>query len=170
VSRRIREYVAAPLHQIASLRETAHRPWARPSFPWAMGQSWLDLLFLHWPVPPAALRPHVPPPLNLDIREGSAWLGITPFELVGFRLIALPPLPKLSTFPTLPTIPPGRTCSSGRPRPQLTRATVPFAPERCPMYGGSASETPPFFHLGCRRSHLERPTAGHRVLFQKDRC
>ena len=66
-----------------------------------MGQSWLELLFLHWPLPPDALRPHVPPPLELDIHDGSAWLGITPFELVGFRLVALPPVPKLSTFPEL---------------------------------------------------------------------
>jgi uncharacterized protein len=101
VSRRLGEYVAAPLRQIASLRRTAHRPWPRPSFPWVMGQSWLDLLFLHWPVPAEQLRPHVPAALELDVRDGRAWLGITPFEVAGFQLVASPPVPKLSTFPEL---------------------------------------------------------------------
>lgn len=101
MSRRAGEYVAAPLRQILSLRETAHRPWPRPSFPWVMGQSWLDLLFLHWPVPAEALRPHVPASLELQERDGAAWVGITPFELVGFRLVVLPPVPKVSTFPEL---------------------------------------------------------------------
>lgn len=101
MSRRAGEYVAAPVRQILSLRETAHRPWPRPSFPWVMGQSWVDLLFLHWPVRAEALRPHVPASLELDERDGTAWVGITPFELVGFRLVVLPPVPKVSTFPEL---------------------------------------------------------------------
>lgn len=101
MTRHVGEYVAAPFRQIASLRETEHRPWPRRPFPWVIGQSWLDLLFLHWPVPAARLRAHVPIALELDEREGTAWLGITPFELVGFRLVVSPPVPKLSNFPEL---------------------------------------------------------------------
>jgi hypothetical protein len=37
---------------------------------------WHDLLFMHWPVAPAALRPYIPPALTLETFAGSAWLGI----------------------------------------------------------------------------------------------
>jgi uncharacterized protein len=41
----------------------------------------------------------LPEPLPLDLHEGEAWLGITPFRITGFRLHGLPPLPLLSSFP-----------------------------------------------------------------------
>jgi uncharacterized protein YqjF (DUF2071 family) len=63
-----------------------------------MGQTWKDLLFAHWPVPREAVRPHVPPEVSLDVFDGHAWLGVTPFQLTGLRLIATPPIPRLSTF------------------------------------------------------------------------
>jgi uncharacterized protein len=101
VSRLVREYVAAPLRQIASLRETAHRPWPRPSFPLGDGPELARSPVLALAC--AARRPATSraPRLHLDVHGGSAWLGITPFELVGFRPVALPPVPKLSTFPEL---------------------------------------------------------------------
>lgn len=60
---------------------TEHRPWAMPRGPWAMQMTWQDLLFAHWPVPVAALRPRVPEALSLDTFEGSAWLAVTPFVM-----------------------------------------------------------------------------------------
>src|SRR3954469_16227562 len=66
-----------------------------------MGQTWLDLLFAHWQVPVAAWRDPVPPRAPLDTFAGSAWLGITPFEIVGARPRGVPPLPWLSRFPEL---------------------------------------------------------------------
>src|SRR5687768_9450421 len=65
--------------QRAALRETAHRPWPLPDGSWLMGQTWYDLLFAHWAVPPEVLRPLVPSPLALDLRDDRAWLGVTPF-------------------------------------------------------------------------------------------
>lgn len=46
-----------------------------------------DGLFVHWPVDPDALRRHVPDPLELDTRDGRAWVSIVPFVLAraGFR-------------------------------------------------------------------------------------
>jgi uncharacterized protein len=41
----------------------------------------------------------LPDGLPLDLHEGEAWLGITPFRITGFRLHGLPPLPVLSSFP-----------------------------------------------------------------------
>jgi uncharacterized protein len=87
--------------QGAVLRETAHRPGAVPSEPWLMAQSWGDLLFAHWPVPPERLRPLLPGAIPLDVREGSAWLGVTPFRVSAFRLRGMPHLPGITAFPEL---------------------------------------------------------------------
>ena len=84
--------------QAAVTVETAHRPWPLPERPWAMAQTWADLLFVHWPVDPEQLRPQVPDGLELDLQEGQAWLGVTPFRLEGLRLRGTVPLPYLSSF------------------------------------------------------------------------
>jgi hypothetical protein len=66
-----------------------------------MVQRWHDLLFAHWPLPPEHLRSLVLPPLELDLFDGAAWIGVIPFRMSHVRLRALPPLPGLSTFPEL---------------------------------------------------------------------
>jgi uncharacterized protein YqjF (DUF2071 family) len=63
-----------------------------------MGQSWRHLLFAHWPVDPDALRTVVPPQLPLDLFDGKAWVGVTPFRVEGFRLRNTPPPPWISRF------------------------------------------------------------------------
>ena len=83
------------------LPNAAHRPWPLPHRPWVMAMQWHDLLFLHWPVPPAALRPAIPPTLALDTFDGTAWLGVTPFRMAGTRPRLVPPLPWVSAFPEL---------------------------------------------------------------------
>jgi uncharacterized protein len=87
--------------QRAGLRETAHRPWPLPDRRWLMGQTWAQLLFMHWPVAPQALRPAVPAELPIDTFDGRAWIGMTPFDVLGVRLRMTPPLPWLSHFPEL---------------------------------------------------------------------
>ncbi len=66
-----------------------------------MAQTWRDLLFAHWPVEPADLRPLVPEPLSLDTRGGRAWVGVVPFRMTDIRLRGLPPILWLSAFPEL---------------------------------------------------------------------
>jgi uncharacterized protein YqjF (DUF2071 family) len=66
-----------------------------------MAQSWHDLLFAHWPVAPAVMRPHVPAALPLDTYDGQAWIGVVPFRMTGVRPRGVPPLPWLSAFPEL---------------------------------------------------------------------
>lgn len=79
-----------------------HRPYPLPKGPWAISMSWHDLLFMHWPVPVEALRPHVPPALTLDTFDGSAaWLAVVPFRMSGVRPHFLPAVPALSNFPEL---------------------------------------------------------------------
>jgi uncharacterized protein YqjF (DUF2071 family) len=89
---------SATAAQARALRHTAHRPWPVPERPWIQGQTWLDLLFVHWPLPVEALRAAVPAELPIDTFDGRAWIGITPFEVSGLRLRGTPPAPRLSRF------------------------------------------------------------------------
>jgi uncharacterized protein YqjF (DUF2071 family) len=66
-----------------------------------MAQSWHDLLFAHWAVDAAMLRPHIPEKLEIDTFDGRAWIGIVPFSMTGVRLRWTPALPGLSAFPEL---------------------------------------------------------------------
>src|SRR3984885_14949000 len=66
-----------------------------------MKQVWHDLLFAHWPVPAATLRPLLPAQLELDTFSGECWIGVIPFHMSGIRARGLPRLPGLSRFPEL---------------------------------------------------------------------
>ena len=83
------------------LTATAHRPWPLPRAPWIMTQTWHDLLFAHWPLPPAILRPLVPASLALDTYDQQCWLAVTPFHMSDVRPRGLPSLPGFSRFPEL---------------------------------------------------------------------
>jgi hypothetical protein len=83
------------------LEETAHRPWPKPREPWIMSQTWNDLLFAHWPIAVDVLRPKVPSGLEIDVYDGSAWLGIVPFHMTNVAPRFTPALPWLSAFPEL---------------------------------------------------------------------
>ena len=62
---------------------------------------WEKLLFLHWPLPPAVLRPLLPPGVTLETHHGAAWLGIVPFVMRNVRPRLLPSVPGVSGFPEL---------------------------------------------------------------------
>jgi uncharacterized protein len=87
--------------QHAAPRRSTSRPWPPPAAPWLMAQTWEDLLFAHWPVAPERLRPALPAGLTLDVRDGRAWIGVTPFRVRGLRLRGAPPFPWLSRFAEL---------------------------------------------------------------------
>ena len=78
-----------------------HRPWPIPARPWAWRQTWHDLLFLHWPVPVAAVRSLVPRTLEIQKFSGTAWVGVIPFWMSGVALRNWPALPGVSRFPEL---------------------------------------------------------------------
>ena len=63
-----------------------------------MGQTWDDLLFVHYRVPVERLRPLVPDGLEVQEHSGSGWLGVTPFVVTGLRARGLLPLPFASSF------------------------------------------------------------------------
>jgi uncharacterized protein YqjF (DUF2071 family) len=61
-----------------------------------------DVLFAHWPVDPAALRPHVPDPLRVDTFDGRAWVSALALENVSVAPGALSVPPALRRgFPQL---------------------------------------------------------------------
>lgn len=84
-----------------ALNKTDHRPWKLPSGPWKWRQSWCDLLFAHWPIPSADLRPFVPKPLNIQEFDGTSWIGIVPFRMDGVMRRPFPDMPWISSFPEL---------------------------------------------------------------------
>jgi len=83
------------------LDRTAHRPWPLPPDRWIMAQSWHDLLFAHWRIDAALLRPYIPRRLQIDTFEGQAWIAVVPFRMTGVRLRFTVVLPWLSAFPEL---------------------------------------------------------------------
>ena len=78
-----------------------HRTYPLPKGPWVMRQTWHNLLFAHWPIPPAAMRALVPQALPLDTYAGQAWLGIVPFGMQDVHPRGLWSVPGLSNFPEL---------------------------------------------------------------------
>jgi len=89
------------MRQHPSLDCLDHRPWPVPRGPWALRMKWLDLAFLHWPVDPVLLRPHIPAGLEVDTFDGEAWLGVVPFRMAGVAPRLCPEVPGLSAFPEL---------------------------------------------------------------------
>jgi uncharacterized protein YqjF (DUF2071 family) len=66
-----------------------------------MAQSWERLAFLHWPIETEVLSAVLPPGIEPDEHDGSAWVGITPFRARGTRLRFTLPAPLISTFPEI---------------------------------------------------------------------
>jgi uncharacterized protein YqjF (DUF2071 family) len=61
---------------------------------WLMIVRESDLLFASWPVPPDAIRRLIPPMLDVDTFDGSAWITIETLRLDTVRFRNLPPPPK----------------------------------------------------------------------------
>lgn len=83
------------------LDQRGHRPWPVPTQPWVMTQTWGDLLFAHWPLDPAALRPLVPAAFELDTFDGRAWIAVVPFTMSNVAPRFVPALPGISAFPEM---------------------------------------------------------------------
>ena len=95
----VRDVESAPDWQRIA-RQQGDRQWEPPARPWAIRQTWRDLLFAHWPVSPAAVRSLIPAQLELDTIAGEAWIGIVPFLLTDLSPRRTPRQVQL-TFPEL---------------------------------------------------------------------
>ncbi len=67
---------------------------ARP----VMHQQWRRLLFLHWRFAPAVIQQTLPPGLDVDVYDGSAWVGIVPFAMRCVRPSGLPGVSGVPSF------------------------------------------------------------------------
>jgi uncharacterized protein YqjF (DUF2071 family) len=77
------------------------RPWPFPGRPWVMRMRWRELLFAHWIVDAARVRPLIPAGLELDLFDGRCYVGAVPFLMEGVTPRLVPPLPGLHAFPEL---------------------------------------------------------------------
>lgn len=66
-----------------------------------MHMRWASLAFLHWPVAAHVIEDRIPAPLRIETFDGSAWLGIVPFEMQESGLRWLPPIPVARRFAEL---------------------------------------------------------------------
>jgi len=57
------------------------------------------MTFIHWSYPPEAVRPLLDDDLEVDVRDGKAWVSLTPFVLSDLRLGIGPSFGSWSTFP-----------------------------------------------------------------------
>lgn len=64
-------------------------------------QDWRDLTFLHWRYPAATVQRLLPPGLEVQVLDGSAWVAVTPFRMARVRPPGLPAVPGWSWFPEL---------------------------------------------------------------------
>lgn len=83
------------------LKYTEHRQYPLPTGPWALTQTWTNLLFAHWPLAPEVVAATLPPGLPVDTYEHQAWLSIVPFVMRGVRPHAVTAVPWLSDFEEL---------------------------------------------------------------------
>jgi uncharacterized protein YqjF (DUF2071 family) len=64
-----------------------------------MRQRWLDLTYLHWEVDPDEVASRLPDGLEPDLFDGTAWVGLVPFQMRDIGLPVGPGMPYFGTFP-----------------------------------------------------------------------
>lgn len=71
-----------------------------PGFPGRaiLQQSWTHLVYLHWRVDPAEIAPLLPVGIRPDVFDGSTWVGLIPFEMVGTSVLGSPGIPFFGSF------------------------------------------------------------------------
>ena len=59
---------------------------------------WLDLAFVHWRADPAQIAALLPPSLEVEQFDGSAWIGLVPFTMRGTAFASRVRIPFASDF------------------------------------------------------------------------
>lgn len=50
-----------------------------------LSMTWRDMLFAHWPLDPGTVREQLPDSLEVDSRDGRAWLGVVAHRMADIR-------------------------------------------------------------------------------------
>lgn len=142
-----------------SLDRTDHRPWALPERNWLMQQTWEHLLFLHYPVSCNFLRDQIPADLAIDTFDGSAWIGVVPFDMKGVTLRGFPAPSLLCDFPEINV----RTyvVRDGKPGVWF------FSLDITNPLGVWVARN--FFHLPYYRAQIQVRESGKKIHYQEDR-
>ncbi len=64
-----------------------------------MKQGWYDLAYIHYRYKVEEVARILPPGLEVDVCDGSAWVGLIPFSMRGIGVPGLPGVPYLGSFP-----------------------------------------------------------------------
>ena len=129
-------------------------------------QVWERITFLHWRFAPEVIQARLPDGLRVDVRDGSAWVGMTPF-CIRVRPGGVPFVPR-------PRCSRRRTCGPTSPAPTGPR---PFGSctWRCPHAGSSRrcacsacrTSTARWSPRRCRRDRV--PLTGRRAAARRPR-
>jgi hypothetical protein len=71
---------------------------ARPVLHPLLSQSWRDVTFLHWPIAPELVAPHLPLGVRPDVIDGVSYVGLIGFRMAGLGFGRGPGIPYLGTF------------------------------------------------------------------------
>jgi uncharacterized protein YqjF (DUF2071 family) len=66
-----------------------------------MKQGWYDLAYIHYRYSVEEVASILPPGLEVDVCDGSAWVGLIPFSMRGIGVPGLPAVPYLGSFPEI---------------------------------------------------------------------
>jgi uncharacterized protein YqjF (DUF2071 family) len=137
-----------------------HRPWPLPDKPWIMTQTWNELLFAHWPVPPELLKTFLPDNLELDTYNNQAWIGVVPFTMNNIRLRGLPKIPFTSAFHELNVRTYVKVGDKG--------GVYFFSLDAAHRLAVEAART--LFHLPYRYAHMDlKASTGHGIHYENER-
>ena len=64
-----------------------------------MKQGWYDLAYIHYRYSVEEVASILPTGLEVDVCDGSAWVGLIPFSMRGIGVPGLPAVPYLGSFP-----------------------------------------------------------------------
>jgi len=64
-----------------------------------MVQQWRDLAYVHWRYPVEEVQALLLSGVEVDVHDGSAWVGLIPFSMRKIGLPRLPAVPYLGSFP-----------------------------------------------------------------------
>jgi uncharacterized protein YqjF (DUF2071 family) len=131
------------------------RPVGRP----IMYQNWGKLLFMHWRIDEQLLRPLIPPQLEIDTFDGSAWIGVVPFTMWGIRASFLPAIPGTSAFHELNV----RTYVHHRGVPSVLFLSLDAA-NRLAVWGARA-----FYHLPYFNAQMSLVQTGNTISYSSVR-
>lgn len=84
--------------------DDGRRLWPRPPLlprPILMDQRWERLVFLHWRVPSERVAPLLPAGTVPDEFDGTSWVGLIGFRMVGAGFGYKRPVPYFGTFPEI---------------------------------------------------------------------